>query len=141
MRRNYLLLLAASIAILGCKKEANITSEAKEKLQGKWEARHFIGDVDLDSIEANPLAGNGRILEFRQQKYKWFARGRVADSGAFKLIKRQKEVRGEDYELFLVITSVIDPALNWDSPIKLCNDKLQLAPDFDFSTWIYKKIG
>lgn len=130
----------ACLFLLSCKKEADVTIKAKEQLQGKWEARQYIGILPDENWSPNPPPGNGNILKFTGSEWEW-SWGRSKNVGTFTVVEKKSRVRGETYDLYVILKRGINGEEDWETSIKLSGNRLEMAQNWETFTIILKKLN
>jgi len=91
MKQNiYLSALIFSILIsVGCHRTKSVDEKKvySNSLQGDWELRNVFGGFGPPGRPTNFPAGNGHIRSFKDSTFKYYADGKLVDSGTFALTR------------------------------------------------------
>ena len=114
------------------KKEIGPTS-----LEGTWELRHILG-VQIAGAPSRFEKGNGRLIEFSQNRYRRIDNGQVIAEGTYKIVEESAEIDENKYENRIVFD---DDA--WKIFVKISGNKLLLCRGTiaaDGTTSTYEKL-
>lgn len=82
--------------ILGCNKPNSSTS-----IQGAWELRHVEGGYRAPGANPDFPPGNGNIVIFTANTYKYYSNGQLSSSGSFSITREFAAATGKKMDAII----------------------------------------